>query len=105
MADEHFSSETIQQFFRSELTREQNRGFVRHLLRQCPQCRQRLQQISGQREFRFLIRALEEGASEAGTGLCLMPEVARQGPGLAKAEEVQGTAGGKPSERQRAWLR
>ena len=30
MADEHFSRETLARFFRSELSRQENRDFVRH---------------------------------------------------------------------------
>jgi hypothetical protein len=63
MAEEHFSFETVQRFFRSELSRDENREFVRHLLRQCSQCTRLLQGVVQRQDFRFLIRALEEATS------------------------------------------
>jgi hypothetical protein len=63
MADEHFSRETIERFFRSELSREEARGFVRHLLRQCPQCSKLLREVSQRGNFQLLLRGLEDAAS------------------------------------------
>ena len=62
MADEHLSVETIELFFRSELSRDEARDFVRHLLKQCPECSRRLQSVAQRQDFRFLIRGLEDSA-------------------------------------------
>lgn len=62
MADDHFSRETIERFFRSDLERDENRDFVRHLLRQCPLCSPLLRDVARRQDFRFLIRGLEGAA-------------------------------------------
>lgn len=62
MADDHFSRETVLRFLQSELSRDENRDFVRHLLRQCPECSQLIQEVSQRQDFRFLIRDLEDSA-------------------------------------------
>ena len=62
MADDHFSRETLERFLRSELSREEARGFVRHLLRRCPQCSRLVQEVSQRDNFRLLVRGLEEAA-------------------------------------------
>lgn len=62
MADDHFSRETIERFLRSELSRDENRNFVRHLLRQCPLCSPLLRDVARRQDFRYLIRGLEEAA-------------------------------------------
>jgi hypothetical protein len=62
MADEHLSAETIELFFRSGLSRDEARDFVRHLLRQCPECSRQLQAVAQRQDFRFLIRGLEDSA-------------------------------------------
>ena len=52
MADEHFSQEVIERFFRMELSRGENREFVRHLLRQCPRCSRLVREFAhGQSPF------------------------------------------------------
>jgi len=68
MADEHFSQDTIVHFFRSQLSGEECRSFVRHLLRQCPRCSRLLREVSERRDFRLLIHALEVAASESDDG-------------------------------------
>jgi hypothetical protein len=62
MADEHFSRETLERFFRSELSREEARDFVRHLLRHCPQCSRLLREVSQRDNFQLLLRGLEDAA-------------------------------------------
>lgn len=62
MADDHFSRETIERFLRSELSRDENRSFIRHLLRQCPLCSPLLRDVARRQDFRFLIRGLEDAA-------------------------------------------
>jgi hypothetical protein len=63
MADDHFSRETLERFLRSELSREEARGFVRHLLRRCPQCSKLLREVSQRGNFQLLLRGLEDAAS------------------------------------------
>jgi len=65
MADEHFSREIIASFFRSQLSREERRGFVRHLLRQCPRCAGLLREVGEGHDFRFLLGAIESLALQA----------------------------------------
>ena len=62
MADDHFSRETLERFFRSELPREETRDLVRHLLRRCPQCSRLLQEVSQRDNFQLLLRGLEDAA-------------------------------------------
>ena len=62
MADDHFSRETLERFLHSELSREETRGFVRHLLRRCPQCSRLLQEVSQRDNFQLLFRGLEDAA-------------------------------------------
>lgn len=59
MADEHFSRDTIVHFFRSQLSGEECRSFVRHLLRQCPRCAGLLREVGQRQDFRLLIRGIE----------------------------------------------
>ena len=62
MADDHFSRETVLRFLQSELSRDESRDFVRHLLRQCPECSRLIQEVSQRQDFRFLIQDLEDSA-------------------------------------------
>jgi hypothetical protein len=79
MADQHFSWATLERFFRSELSREETRDVVRHLLRQCPDCSGILQAVSGRENFRWLIRGLEDVTSRAATepAVAVLPAVSR----------------------------
>ena len=62
MTDEHLSVMAIERFFRSELSKDEARDIVRHLLRQCPDCSRRLQTVAQRQDFRLLIRGLEDSA-------------------------------------------
>jgi len=62
MADVHFSRDSVGRFLRAELSREEARDFVRHLLRQCPECSRLLEEISQRQDFRFLIQDLEDAS-------------------------------------------
>ncbi|HET9211201.1 MAG TPA: hypothetical protein VFR03_12420 [Thermoanaerobaculia bacterium] len=62
MADACFSRETLERFFRSELSREEARDFVRHLLRQCPRCSRLVREAARKESFQLLLRGLEEAA-------------------------------------------
>ncbi len=62
MADVCFSRETLERFFRSELSREDSRDFVRHLLRQCPRCSRLVREVARGDSFQLLLRGLEEAA-------------------------------------------
>ena len=62
MVDVCFSRETLERFFRSELSKEESRGFVRHLLRQCPRCSRLVREAARRESFQLLLRGLEEAA-------------------------------------------
>jgi len=62
MEDEHFSHETVDRFFRSELSRGENRAFVRHLLRQCPRCTRVVKETARRLSFQFLAGSVAERA-------------------------------------------
>jgi hypothetical protein len=62
MADDHFSRQTVLRFLQSGLSRDETRGFVRHLLKHCPECSRLIQEVSQRQDFRFLIRDLEDSA-------------------------------------------
>jgi len=76
MSDACFSRETLERFFRSELSREESRDFVRHLLRQCPLCSRLVREAAGGESFQLLLRGLEEVA--------LRSEPVQEPPALAK---------------------
>lgn len=59
MADEHFSHEVIERFFRSELSRGENREFVRHLLRRCARCSRLLGEVAAVQNLHCLVSGLE----------------------------------------------
>jgi hypothetical protein len=59
MADDHFSKDILERFLRSELSREENRSFVRHLLRRCPRCTLLLRELAPREDFRMLMLGLE----------------------------------------------
>lgn len=63
MGDEHFSHEVIERFFRSELSRGENREFVRHLLRQCPRCSRLVREVAHGQTLQALARNLEPKVS------------------------------------------
>jgi hypothetical protein len=62
MADEHFARVTLERFFRSELSREEARDLVRHLLRRCPRCTGVLRDVANQDSFQMLFHGLEDAA-------------------------------------------
>ena len=62
MADVCFSQETLERFFRSELSKVESRDFVRHLLRQCPRCSPLVREVAQRETFQLLLRGLEEAA-------------------------------------------
>ena len=76
MADACFSRETLERFLRSELSREESRDFVRHLLRQCPRCSRLVREAARRDSFQLLLRGLEEAALRA--------EPVQEPPALAK---------------------
>jgi len=67
MEDEHFSYETVERFFRSELSRGENRAFVRHLLRQCQRCSRLVKEVA----YRLSLQSMVGG--EQGTTLRFDP--------------------------------
>jgi anti-sigma factor RsiW len=62
MADEHFSRVSLERFFRSELSRQEARDVVRHLLRRCPKCHALLRHVANGESFQLLLRGLEDAA-------------------------------------------
>ncbi|HEY2293996.1 MAG TPA: hypothetical protein VGM86_25115 [Thermoanaerobaculia bacterium] len=62
MADVCFSRETLECFFRSELSKVESRDVVRHLLRQCSQCSRLVREVARRESFQLLLRGLEEAA-------------------------------------------
>jgi tetratricopeptide (TPR) repeat protein len=54
MADEHFPREFVEKFFRSELSREESQGIVRHLLAQCAECSALAQAVARRENFKLL---------------------------------------------------
>jgi len=77
MADDHFSRETLERFLRSELSREETRGLVRHLLRRCPQCSRLVQEVSQRDNFQLLLRGLEDAALRTDPDREKPPQLAR----------------------------
>jgi hypothetical protein len=65
MADEHFARVTLERFFRAELSREESRDLVRHLLRRCPQCAGVLRDVADQDSFQMLLHGPEDVALAA----------------------------------------
>lgn len=63
MTDEHFSRDTVEQFFRSELPQADMMLFVRHLLRRCPGCSRVVREVTQNRTFRLV---LLRGGSDSG---------------------------------------
>ena len=59
MADAHFSYRFVERFLRSELSRGENREFVRHLLRQCPRCSRLIREVASEQNLPFLAHGLE----------------------------------------------
>jgi len=82
MVDDHFSRTTVERFFRSDLTREESRSFVRHLLRQCPRCSRLVREVSRRESFQLMLRGLEEAA--------LRSEPVQEQPTLAKVSPFPG---------------
>jgi hypothetical protein len=64
MRDEHFSRDTAELFFRSELPRSESMRFIRHLLRQCPSCTGVLREIAQRRNFRVMLQRGIEGLGD-----------------------------------------
>jgi len=64
MRDEHFSRDTLEQFFRSELPQSESMRLVRHLLRQCPSCTRVMREVAQRRNFRVMLLRGTEGLGE-----------------------------------------
>jgi hypothetical protein len=60
-----FSREILERFFRSELSREESRDLVRHLLRQCPPCSRLAREVAQAESFVLLLRGLKEAALDS----------------------------------------
>jgi hypothetical protein len=98
MADACFLRSSIERFFRSELSKEESRAFVRHLLRQCPRCSRLVREVARGESFQLLLRGLEDAALRA--------EPAQESRALAKvspfpSREVRTALGGELRRRSR----
>jgi len=62
MEDEHFSHETVDRFFHLELSRGENRAFVRHLLRRCPRCSRVVKETARRLNLQVLAGSVAERA-------------------------------------------
>lgn len=65
MAEQHFSHEVIERFFRAELSRVENQEVVRHLLRRCPGCSRLVREVADGQKFHCLVHGLEAGVSHS----------------------------------------
>jgi hypothetical protein len=95
MADEHFSHEVIERFFRSELSRGESRDLVRHLLRQCSRCSRLVREIARGQRLHVLVRGHESTASrfDPGSRPQILEQVLRLvGRGEARAVRVKRAA-------------
>jgi hypothetical protein len=102
MVEEHFSRVSLERFFRSELSRGEARGLVRHLLRRCPQCTGLLREISNQDGFQLLLRGLEDAALRSD------PDPEPVEPALAKialfsGRRARASPEGEVKRRGRVW--
>ena len=68
MADEHFSHEVIERFFRAELSRGENREVVRHLLTRCPRCSQLAREVAHGQKLQCFVHGLETVPPRSGSG-------------------------------------
>lgn len=65
MAEEHFSHEVIERFFRAELSRVENREIVRHLLKRCARCTRLVREVADGQKLQCLVHGLEAGVSRS----------------------------------------
>ncbi len=68
MADEHFSHEVIERFFRAELSRGENREVVRHLLTQCPRCSRLAREVAHGQRLQCFVDPSRSGGGSSGSG-------------------------------------
>lgn len=54
MPEYHARREQMERFLRSELPREENREIIRHLLAECPLCRETIRQAARRQGFKVL---------------------------------------------------
>ncbi len=85
MADEHFSHEAIERFFRSQLSQGETRELVRHLLSQCRLCSRVLQHVARGQSFRFLVRGTENARFDPALHQTIVERIAR----LAERKKVR----------------
>ena len=53
MSEFHVKSELMESFLRAEATRQENREIVRHLLAECPLCRETVQGAARRHGFKI----------------------------------------------------
>jgi anti-sigma factor RsiW len=94
LADEHFSHEVIERFFRAELSRGENREVVRHLLSRCPRCSRLAREVAHGQNLQCLVHGLEAAVSrsEAGSPQQILERILR----------LVGRSGNRPVRGRRA---
>ena len=53
MSEYHVMSEQMERFLRAESTRQENREIIRHLLSECPLCRETVQVVVRRQGFKI----------------------------------------------------
>ena len=64
MSEFHVKREQMERFLRTELSREENREIIRHMLTECPICRETVRQAARRQGFK-VAETVEEPVLEA----------------------------------------
>lgn len=59
MSEFHVRREQMERFLRAELPRQENRSIIRHLLTECPLCRETVREAARRQGFKTLAEAAE----------------------------------------------
>ena len=60
-SESHVGRESMERFLRAELSREENQEIIRHLLTECPVCRDTIQAAARRQGFKILPPEQPEG--------------------------------------------
>ena len=71
MSKFHVRREQMERFLRTELSREENREIIRHLLAECPVCRETMRQAARRQGFK-VVEVVEDGFDLGGAGAPLV---------------------------------
>ena len=61
-SESHVGRESMERFLRAELSREENQEIIRHLLTECPVCRDTIQEAARRQGFK--VQPLERAEGE-----------------------------------------